>query len=89
MDKARNVGHGDIQERLCLPPDHKADIEVDQTQSTVARSPRVSRVSIAIAELASGSEEHCRKPEMHPAKTGDDRLVHEQKTPIKSAQDGQ
>lgn len=74
-----NVGHGDIRERLCLPPDHRANIQVDQPQSTVARSPRVSRVPITIAKLASGSEELCRMPEMHPAKTGADRVVYERR----------
>lgn len=62
-----------------LPPDHRANIQVDQTQSTVARSPRGPRVSIHTAEPASGSEEHCRMPEAHPAKTGDDRVVHTRK----------
>jgi hypothetical protein len=37
--RIEKVGHGDTDERLCLPPDHKANIQVDQTQSTVARSP--------------------------------------------------
>lgn len=31
---------------LCLPPDHKVNMQVDQTQSTVVRSPRVSRAPI-------------------------------------------
>lgn len=77
--KSENVDHGDIRERLFLPPDHRANIQVDQPQSTVARSPRVSRVSITIAKPASGSEEHCRMPEMHPAKTGADRVVYERR----------
>lgn len=31
---------------FCLPPDHKVKMRVDQTQSTVVRSPQVSRVPI-------------------------------------------
>ena len=87
--RIEKVGHGDTDERLCLPPDHKANIQVDQTQSTVTRSPRVSRVSIAHSRASIRLGRALQDARMHPAKTGNDRVVHTRKRRIKPAQDGQ
>lgn len=87
--KGEHVGHGDIRERLRLPPDHRADIEVDQTQSTVVRSPRVSRVSIAHSRASTRLGRALQNARDAPRENGGRPSRSRAKRRIKSAQGGQ
>lgn len=88
-ERRKMVGHGDTRERLCLPPDHKANVRVDQAQSTVARSPRVSRVSITTSRASIRLGRALQDARDAPRENGGRPSRSRAEKRIKSAQDDQ